>query len=67
MHLMKIIYITLIGLFCTSCTIVSYNRTFPKPTWYWSKAAKEQRDERQFYKQQDGEFDNYDKTNNYEK
>jgi len=28
------------------CTMVTYNRTFPKAEWYWSKEAREQRREK---------------------
>jgi len=27
------------------CTVISYNRVFPKLTWYWSAEAKAQRAE----------------------
>ena len=46
--------------FINGCTVVSYNRSFPKLSWYWSNDAENQRAEQKEYK----EFnDNYNRTN----
>lgn len=45
-----------LGLSQTGCTLVSANRVFPKPAWYWSDAAQEQRRENAAEKK-------YDQTN----
>jgi len=36
-------FVLLLLLACSGCTFVSYNRVFPKLTWYWSDDAKGQR------------------------
>ncbi len=36
-------------LLCNGCTVISYNRVFPKLTWYWTDDAKEQRREKAAY------------------
>lgn len=36
-----VIWLALIAL--CGCTLVSSNRVFPKPTWYWSAEAKQQK------------------------
>lgn len=33
----------LASLTLTGCSVISYNRTFPKLAWYWSADAKQQR------------------------
>ncbi|MDE2100610.1 MAG: hypothetical protein KGL39_25425 [Patescibacteria group bacterium] len=33
----------LLMILASGCTIISYDRAFPKLTWYWSKEACEQR------------------------
>ena len=58
---MRLLYLILLCFLLNGCAVVSYNRSFPKLTWYWSKDAQEQRIEKKQYK----EFnDNYSKTNN---
>jgi len=46
----KIAIIASLPVVLSGCTVVSYNRTFPKISWYWSKDAQEQRSERDYYK-----------------
>jgi hypothetical protein len=33
----------IICLVTVGCTMITANRTFPKPAWYWSAEAKQQR------------------------
>ena len=40
----------LLAWICCGCTVVSYDRTFPKVSWYWSKDAQDQREELNYYK-----------------
>lgn len=39
----KLILGLLCGAFFTGCSVVSYNRVFPKFTWYWASDAVQQR------------------------
>lgn len=41
-----------VALFCGGCTLVSENHVFPKPEWYWSAEAKQQRFDRAWEKRQ---------------
>jgi hypothetical protein len=38
-----ILPILLLSAMCSGCTVITYDRVFPKVTWYWSKEAKAQR------------------------
>lgn len=49
---MKYFLIAIFAVSLCGCTMVSNNRVFPKLTWYWSKEAKQQRAERELYKQE---------------
>jgi len=42
----------------TGCTLVSENHVFPKPEWYWSAEAKQQRFDRAWEKAQSQPFTN---------
>ena len=59
MKILKSILIVISCIALCSCTVVTYNRSFPSLSWYWSNAAKEQRAE----KQQEKQWENSQKTN----
>ena len=56
-------YLLLCLLMCGGCTVVGSDRVFPKMTWYWSKDAQNQRDDRERYKLLNEQYEQYDKTN----
>lgn len=41
----------LMACLCGGCSIVTYNRVFPKFTWYWSHDARMQRLDRQMVRE----------------